>query len=237
MAKGKTVISRDGYWGPTYGYLLSGSLNIPETVTNNGVTYKVTEVGHLEKTNLTTVKIPNTVTRIRYNAFFKCKELTSVSLPNSLKTIEEGAFNGCTKLSSIKLPENLEELGRYNPFDILLDNPGIFAESGISSIIIPSNVKDMAFCAFYRCNNLTYAELKEGATCLANYAFFMCHRLRTVKLPISLLTYLKECYSDIGTKYDPFCDCPSLEKIIIPASTYQQFAEYLPKYKHLLVEE
>lgn len=240
IAPGKHVISQD-FWGKQYGYSFSGSLTIPATVTDNGVTYKVTEVDHLAKTNLTSVKIPNTVTEISGSAFAGCKELVSVTLPSSLEIIGAVAFSGCTRLSSINLPENLQEIGW-----------SAFAYSGLTTITIPGNVKRIEYGAFKECNSLISVEIKEGVEILdygsrsqqwPTATFSKCHRLRTVKLPKSLLHYY---YNYNKTRYgkdfiEPlyaFFDCPSLEKIIVPIGTKAAFEKIISsEYRDKIVEE
>lgn len=233
IAKGKHVISQD-FWGKQYGYSFSGSLTIPATVTDNGVTYKVTEVDHLAKTNLTSVKIPNTVSKISSYAFAGCKELVSVTLPSSLEFIDNGAFSGCTKLSSINFPESLQKIGQSGYGD------GAFARSGLKSVIIPGHVKDVGWNTFYGCQSLIYAEMKEGVSSFGTVTFEGCHRLRTIKLPKSLLPFLKRELTTADERIlirDFFQDCPSLEQIIVPDGTLEEFSIYLYKHKHLLVEE
>lgn len=50
---------------------------------------------------LTSVTIPNGVTRIGYEAFRDCQALTTIEIPASVTSIEEGAFRGCKNLRSI----------------------------------------------------------------------------------------------------------------------------------------
>ena len=95
--------------------------------------------------------------------------------------------------------------------------------------------------AFKNCNNLTFVEIKEGVKILDdnNYGcgtFNKCHRLKTVKLPQSLLPHFyRDGYAHV---INAFYDCPSLEKIIVPAGTIEDFKRIIPEQlKHLLVEE
>ena len=63
----------------------SGSVSISETVTHNGVEYKVTEIGEgafQNNTGLTEVSIPASVTSIGENAFAGCTNLKSITVYN-----------------------------------------------------------------------------------------------------------------------------------------------------------
>jgi hypothetical protein len=50
---------------------------------------------------LTSVTIPDTVTRIADGAFFGCTDLTRITLPPKVTSIGEHAFAGCTGLASV----------------------------------------------------------------------------------------------------------------------------------------
>ena len=56
------------------------------------------------KLDITSIILPNTITRIEDYAFSSCSTLTSVTIPESVTSIGEGAFYGCSTLTSIYLP-------------------------------------------------------------------------------------------------------------------------------------
>ena len=61
----------------------SGSISIPETVTHNGIEYKVTEIGtgaFQNNTGLTEVTIPSSIVSIGANAFAGCTNLQSITI-------------------------------------------------------------------------------------------------------------------------------------------------------------
>jgi len=64
----------------------TGTVSIPQEITNNGTTY--------------------TVTRIGEDAFYRCYQLEAVSIPSTVTTIGNYAFCYCSALSDIgSLPE------------------------------------------------------------------------------------------------------------------------------------
>lgn len=93
-------------------------LDIPATfVGTDGVSYKVVEIcnnAFAKKSNITSVIIPNTVTRIGRSSFAKCTGLTSVEIPSSVKVIDSAAFNfeiGTSSLTNINIPDTVETIG------------------------------------------------------------------------------------------------------------------------------
>ena len=82
----------------------SGSVTIPEKVTYNGTTYRVTSIGEhafYGCSDLTSVTIPNSITNIAYYAFGRCSSLPSITIPNSVTSIGNKAFYSCDSLTSV----------------------------------------------------------------------------------------------------------------------------------------
>lgn len=68
----------------------AGDLTLPETVTANGQSYRLTAIGN--------------------EAMMGCRSLTSLVLPQTVQTLGEGAFAICVGLTSITLPEGISEI-------------------------------------------------------------------------------------------------------------------------------
>ena len=96
----------------------TGYINIPDTVTNEGVNYGVTSIGDWvfsDCKSLTSINIPESVTRIGNYTFNCCSGLTSINIPESVTRIGYGAFAGCSGLTAINIPENVT-LIQYGTF-------------------------------------------------------------------------------------------------------------------------
>ncbi len=67
---------------------------------------------HYYHSDITSIVISDTVTRIGNNAFVthNNNKLTSINIPNSVKSIGEFAFSGCTYLSSIVIPASVTSI-------------------------------------------------------------------------------------------------------------------------------
>ncbi len=94
----------------------SGSVNIPASVTHEGVAYSVTSIGSYAFyycSDLTSLTIPNSVTSIEYCAFAYCRSLKEVTIPNSVTSIGNSAFHGCSGLTSVTIPNSVTSIGSY----------------------------------------------------------------------------------------------------------------------------
>ena len=111
-SKCKVKVLSDNANNPTVEY--TGTTNkknktgkIPDTVTVDGVTYKVTKVANNTfsgNKNVTSVTIGKNVTSIGKNAFKNCTKLKSVNIKSTtLNQIGANAFSGDKKLMKITL--------------------------------------------------------------------------------------------------------------------------------------
>ena len=96
---------------------------------------------------LTSVIIPENVTRIGNDAFGRWTEgtsnLVSVQLPDGLIEIGEDAFWSCNKLKNINIPTNLRSIG-----------DGAFHYTAIESLILPEGFLSIGNGACNYCNSL-----------------------------------------------------------------------------------
>lgn len=84
----------------------TGMVEIPDTVTINGVEYKVTSIAkNAFKNNkqVTAVSIGKNVTSIGNNAFAGCSELKKVTIAENMVSIGKNAFKSCKKLKTITI--------------------------------------------------------------------------------------------------------------------------------------
>ena len=132
------------YFNPTTGtitkYIESDTVVvIPSKI--NGVTVETIGHGAFERSAVTSVTIPDSVTAILDRAFANCFQLTNISIPNSVTFIGFSAFNSCTSLKSITLPSSLSTIQSYAFYNC----------GNLKTIRIPVSVTSIGNCAFAGC--------------------------------------------------------------------------------------
>ena len=151
----------------------SGSVTIPSTVTYNGTTYTVTEIGS-EAFNycssLTSVHLPETITKIGWAAFYCCHNLTEINLPENLRVIETYAFYECSNLGNVVIPSSVTWLGIY----------AFCGCRSITEITVPQDVSLINYGVFYSCSGLTTITIGSGVGSIDNDVFYNCPALTKV---------------------------------------------------------
>ena len=183
-----------------------------------------------ECAELTSVVIPDNVTRIGEGAFWCNRKLTSVNIPKNVKSIEFGTFYSCHSLRSVTLPQGLESIANWAFYHCDLDainipssvtNIGIdrsFSNNIRSTIIVEEG--NPVYDSRNNCNaiietrgNILWAGsnntvIPDDVTSIVPYAFSGCDEIKTITIPNGV-TYIDHCV---------FYDCKNLDTITIPNS-------------------
>lgn len=116
---------------------------VPESIEYNGYTFPIDAIGanvFQNNTNISSVILPNSIKQIGNYVFDGCNNLRTVSIPELTTSIGHYAFRGCNNISSIELPDNITYVGE-----------GVFYESGITAVTIPSRLNSIPNNAFHYC--------------------------------------------------------------------------------------
>ena len=214
-----------GYWS---GY-------IPSFVTQNDSRYVVIGIGQgafQDYLALTSVTIPNSVTKIGERAFSGCSRLTSVTIPKSVTSIGSCPFEACINLNEIRVEAGNEyycsDNGALYNYDktCLIQCPGAKKEfeiptsvteigddafsgcSPLTSVTIPNSVTSIGFEAFKNCSSLTSVTIPNSVNSIEDGTFAYCSGLTSVTIPNSV--------NSIGG--EAFKNCSSLTSVTIPNS-------------------
>ena len=162
--------------------------------------------------DLTSLTLPSSVTRIGAYAFKNCSGLTSLTLPSSVTRIGDYAFYNCSGLTSLTLPSSVTSSIRDYIFDGLKEC-NYFIDSDLETYLahthdwkyipvdeikyyhngqeltkleIPSGVDKIGSYSFYKGVNLTSLTIPSSVTSIDRSAFEGCSGLTSLTLPSSV---------------------------------------------------
>ena len=95
-------------------------------------------------------------------------------------------------------------------------NEAAFKSSELSEVVLPLELKEIGYQAFYQCFNLKQLILPEGLEKIGAYAFFECNSLEAILLPSSLI--------EIGES--AFACCMHLSGDLVIPDTVDRIDEY-----------
>jgi len=170
----------------------TGSVNIPETVYYNGITYTVNWISNAftDCSDLISVTLPRTIKNIGGNAFSRCVNLTSIIIPSGVTGIYEYTFWECTKLTTVELPNTLTYLGQSVfehctnltsisiPNSVVTIDDDVFARcTALTSITIPNSVTKIGWDVFNGCSSLKNVNIGSSVESIGWYTFSFCSSL------------------------------------------------------------
>lgn len=228
----------------------TGDVTIPSTIKSGKKTYTVTAIGakvFLNKTELTGITIPASVTKIYRNAFEGCTGLKTVRLEGqseltlSSDSNTDYPFRGCkvenlyierdlsswqalcntSSLKSVQFGNNVTSIG-----DRAFSNC-----TGLVEIAIPASVTSFGTGIFKDCTNLDKVTLPASLTSIPSETFSGCTALSTFSIPSGVTSIDEKAFyncSDFTTLSFPasvktiarqaFYGCKGLTSLTIPAT-------------------
>lgn len=160
--------------------------------------------------SVTSIGIPDDVTKIGNCAFYNCSSLTSVNIPDSVTSIGDYAFQGCNSLTSITIPDRVTTIGQY----------AFYICSSLASVTIGSGVTSIGNGAFQTCSSLTSVTIGSGVTSIGNGAFNGCSSLTSITVNATTPPTLSYSVFD-NTNNAP---------IFVPSSALDDYKSAWPAY-------
>lgn len=198
---------------------IAGSINV--YVDGTYRTFPVTDIFQAFKncTELTSVTIPNSVTRIGLDAFNGCS-LTSITLPPNVNEVQYGSFKNCTQLKRITctgpVPETYENAFDGVPSDMLIYVPIQYYTDYLSaSPWNDYNLISESFCVENEGHMIYYqmtSSLNVSVTSSSdpNYCY-----TGNINIP-STVTYEGKTYSVTGVTECAFFNSSNLVSVSLP---------------------
>ena len=175
-----------GYWGE------DTALVLPELY--EAQKYSIGKSAFSYSSNIISVKIPNSVTKIGSYAFKDCDNLKDIEIGDSVTNIGEYAFYDCDALEDIEMGNSVTSIETYAFYDC----------DALVRVIIPNSVTIIKSYAFQDCDGLVNVVIGNAVKTIESYAFNSCDNLRKV--------FLGKSVSSIGSS--AFNNCSNLKTII-----------------------
>lgn len=152
------------YTGP------GGAVVIPSTI--NGLPVREISSAFSDRTDISSVTIPDSVSSIGSSAFYGCTGLTGVTIPQSVTTIGFRAFSGCTGLSGAAIPASVISIGAS----------AFSGCSHLTQVTIPDSVTSIGKDAFTACAGLTSVIISASVSSIGDPPFRGCSALLNIEV-------------------------------------------------------
>lgn len=209
----------------------AGDVVIPSSFEYKRKTYQVTVIDDIAFSlcyKLTSITIPNSITRIGGSVFDHCSSLASIKVASDNSVYD--SREGCNAI--IETASNTLIVGCKStiiPNSVTSIGNKAFYGSGLTSITIPISVTSIGEETFGSCHDLTSITIPNSVTSIGNGAFGYCSGLTSITIPNSVTTISEGAFkgctnltsitipnsvTSIGSS--AFYDCTGLTSITIP---------------------
>ena len=172
-----------------YGFSGLTSVSLPNTVT------KIDKMAFSRCVSLPTITLPTGLTEIGFDAFAYDSSLESIVIPSGVTVLEFGALKFCTSLTSVTLSEGIQSIGYI----------ALAYDDSLTNLTIPSTVTFIDEHAMAFNNALTSVTcLATTPPTLANQNIFMSDdNLTAIYVPSASVNAYKTAWSVYADKIQP----------------------------------
>ena len=173
----------------------------------------VTGIGNYAFMNckLTSVTIPDSITKFGNRAFSGCDNLTSIEISDNVTVIGTEVISSCSSLTSINVSANNKYYSSENGVLFNKDKTELIVypiNKGDTEYIIPDSVVSINNDAFSGAKNITSVIIPDSVTSIGENAFYKCYSLKSIEIPNSVTSI----------QAHTFHECVNMESIVIPDS-------------------
>ena len=154
------------------------------------------------------------VVGIDEEAFYNCYQITSVVIPNTISRVGDMAFGGCTALEAVNIPNSISIIGNrvfYNCHFAEISIPTSIVSIGceafrfctnLRSVVIPNSVTSIGDKAFFGCDKLASVNIAASVQSIGESSFGSCNDLRHIVVDEANTVYdsRDNCNAIIETK-------------------------------------
>lgn len=183
-------------------------LTLPDSY--KGESYEIFNYAFYWNIKLTSVTVPDAVTKIGDGAFERCMGLESITMPQGLTGIGANAFAWCTGLASITIPEGVTAIGDSAFEDC----------HHIESVVIPEGVVSIGQRAFWHCVSLNKLSIPTTLTDMGGYAFCGCDKLEEIYITDLVawcnMTFGEDSIDPFTGSYKLYLNDKQVTELVIP---------------------
>lgn len=183
-----------------------GVIRVPETITHEGITYRVTSIGKKAFDDciaVTSVSLPTTLKAIQSQAFYNTR-ITSINIPEQVEIIGSAAFACCTKLETVVIPDAVTNLGQS----------AFCGCHSLKKVVLPAHISTLEMNMFLWDRELSEVTLPDSLVKIDQSVFSGCP-LDTVILPATLKELGSFAYGYYSYGYESEEDVPTPIKAVM----------------------
>ena len=195
---------------------IDGDIVIPATYNGLPVT-SIEDHGFMNCTQITSVQLPDSLTRINQYAFGGCSSLVSVNIPGTVNYLCGFAFYNCTSLRNLSIGNGVAFIGNTSSDYFVFRNC-----TSLVDLYLPDSVQVVGIYSFQGCTSLKNVRYPDNDTVYSTGCFMECVSLRNAPTRVYRIDGIAfgNCYSltEVNIGYAAgfgahiFANCKSIKK-------------------------
>lgn len=131
----------------------------------------------MDCTQLESISLPSTLSKLGEYAFYNCSSLKAIALPSGMTHINEYTFAGCSSLETVSIPSSVRVIDK-----------DAFAEChALTSVTLPAGVTEIEEQTFLNCRDLATVKILGNVIRIGTAAFSGCsNALTSITIPGSV---------------------------------------------------